>query len=132
MSNENDKIRDLERLVPDLQMKVATLESTTISTILSDITELKEHTGGLTEIVTALKSDMKTHFASFQSNLQSIQVNMALQLKEISTLLMSYTNKTPEKIARKRINSSPNDDSFDDNDDDDRGKRLFHLSRLPV
>ena len=45
---------------------------------------------------------------------------------------MSYTNKTPEKIARKRINSSPNDDSFDDSDDDDREKKLLRLSRLPV
>ena len=75
---------------------------------------------------------MTTHFASFKSDLQSIQVNMTFQLKEMSTLIMSNTNKTPETITRKRINPSPNDDSFDDSDDDDREKKLLRLSRLPV
>ena len=69
VANKDDKIRDLQRLFSDLQTKVTALESTTIPTIRSDILELKEHTGGLTEIVTTLKSDMATHFSSLKSDL---------------------------------------------------------------
>ena len=45
---------------------------------------------------------------------------------------MSNTAKSPERITRERINLSSNDDSFDDNDDNVRGKSLFHLNRLLV
>ena len=57
---------------------------------------------------------------------------MTSRFKELSTLLMSNTAKSPERITRERINLSSNDDSFDDNDDNVRGKSLFHQNRLLV
>ena len=59
-------------------------------------------------------------------------MNMTSRFKELSTLLMSNTAKSPERITRERINLSSNDDSFDDNDDNVRGKSLFHQNRLLV